>query len=109
MSFIQYIRDTQGELRHVAWPTRLQTIVYTILVALISIVVALYLGLFDYLFTGGLARFLEVLPSTNPVTETQNLASSSPALNFDSVSTSSAVAPVVPPAPKPTLEDALGI
>ena len=62
MSLIQYIKDTQGELRHVAWPTRLQTIVYTVLVAVLSIAVSLYLGLFDYLFTTGLARYLQVFP-----------------------------------------------
>ncbi len=74
MSFIQYLKDTQGELRHVAWPTRLQTIVYTILVALLSVVVALYLGLFDYLFTSGLARFLEVLPASPVVQEAVSTA-----------------------------------
>lgn len=62
MSLIQYIKDTRGELRHVAWPTRLQTIVYTVLVILISIFVALYLGLFDLIFTGGVRTMLEVLP-----------------------------------------------
>ena len=91
MSFIQYLKDTQGELRHVAWPTRLQTVVYTILVALLSVVVALYLGLFDYLFTSGLARFLEVLPATNPIT-VQDAASTSQALQLESISTSTAPA-----------------
>ncbi len=62
MGFIQYIKDTRGELRHVAWPTRLQTIVYTVLVILISIAVAVYLGIFDFLFTSGLRNVLEVLP-----------------------------------------------
>ena len=75
MSFFQYLKDTQGELRHVAWPTRLQTIVYTILVTLISIGVSLYLGLFDYLFTSGLAQFLEILPASAPAPlELQDLA-----------------------------------
>jgi len=44
--FLQYLKDTRGELRHVAWPTQTQTIVYTILVALLSVGVSLYLGLF---------------------------------------------------------------
>ena len=66
MSFFQYIKDTQAELRHVAWPTRLQTIVYTILVVAISIGISLYLGLFDFLFTTGLSRFLQVLPASTP-------------------------------------------
>ena len=65
--FTQYLRDTRAELRHVAWPTRLQTIVYASLVASISVAVALYLGLFDFLFTSGLARFLTVLPQNSAI------------------------------------------
>lgn len=64
MSFGQYLKDTRAELRHVAWPTREQTIIFTILVALVSVFVALYLGLFDYIFTTGLARILGVAPSS---------------------------------------------
>ena len=64
--FIQYLQDTRGELRHVAWPTRLQTIVYSVLVAAISLAIALYLGLFDFLFTGGLKNALSVLPQNIP-------------------------------------------
>lgn len=68
MSFFQYLRDTRGELNHVAWPTRTQTIVYTVLVIALSILVSLYLGFFDYIFTTGLARTLEFLPqNTSPV------------------------------------------
>ncbi|MBI4088309.1 preprotein translocase subunit SecE [Candidatus Kaiserbacteria bacterium] len=75
--FGQYLKDTRGELRHVAWPTQTQTIVYTVLVALISVGVALYLGLFDFIFTSGLARTLEILPSAEPVTVTQEPFSTS--------------------------------
>jgi len=88
MSFFQYIKDTQGELRHVAWPTRFQTIIYTILVAVLSIAVALYLGLFDYIFTGTLARFLQVLPEGAPITEPISTSTSS-ALELESIGTSS--------------------
>ena len=52
----QYLKDTRTELRHVAWPTRTQTIVYTILVFAISVGVALYIGVFDFIFTQGLSR-----------------------------------------------------
>ncbi len=61
----QYLKETQGELRHVAWPTQLQTVVYTILVALISVGIALYLGFFDFLFTTGLKSILTDLPANN--------------------------------------------
>ena len=62
MSLLQYIKDTRGELHHVAWPTRMQTIVYTIIVILLSLFIAVYLGFFDYIFTTGLGRALQFLP-----------------------------------------------
>jgi preprotein translocase SecE subunit len=81
--FTEYLRQTRGELRHVAWPTRTQTIVYALLVAAISIGIALYLGLFDFLFTAGLSRLLNVLPQAapteNPVTVTQVATGTMPA------------------------------
>lgn len=58
----QYLKDTQAELRHVAWPTRTQTIVYTILVMLISVGVSLYLGLFDFIFTTAMTRLINTAP-----------------------------------------------
>lgn len=69
MSLFQYIKDTRGEMRHVAWPTRMQTIVYTVIVIGISLFVAAYLGFFDYIFTTGLGRVLQVLPQASTVIE----------------------------------------
>ena len=81
MSIGQYLKDTQSELRHVAWPTRVQTIVYTILVALISIGVSLYLGLFDFLFTTGLSRFLQIFPAQSPIEIQQVATGTMPVIN----------------------------
>ena len=64
MALIQFLKDTRSELNHVAWPTRVQTIVFTILVIALSALVAAYLGFFDYIFTTGLGRVLQVLPQT---------------------------------------------
>ena len=75
MSFFQYIKDTRSELRHVAWPTQTQTVVFTILVVAISIGISLYLGLFDFLFTTGLSRFLQVLPASTPATVNEQSSS----------------------------------
>jgi preprotein translocase SecE subunit len=73
----QYLKDTQMELRHVAWPTRTQTVVYTVLVAALSVLVAAYLGIFDFFFTTGLTNAVANLPSnTNPVTTQQPVATS---------------------------------
>jgi preprotein translocase subunit SecE len=58
MAIGDYIRETRGELKHVSWPTRRQAIAYAIVVILISVGLALYLGLFDYLFSKGLGFFI---------------------------------------------------
>lgn len=68
-SFAEYLKETRGELRHVAWPTQTQTIVYTVFVIAISIGVALYLGLFDFLFTSSLQRVVESRSGAAPVTQ----------------------------------------
>ncbi|OHA88466.1 MAG: preprotein translocase subunit SecE [Candidatus Zambryskibacteria bacterium RIFCSPHIGHO2_01_FULL_43_25] len=51
MSLGGYIRDTKGELKHVSWPTKRQSIVFTAIVVAVSIIVAAYLGLFDFIFS----------------------------------------------------------
>ncbi|MEK7576238.1 MAG: preprotein translocase subunit SecE [Patescibacteria group bacterium] len=43
-----YLKETRQELRKVNWPTRTQTIQYTILVIVISVGVAIFLGVIDY-------------------------------------------------------------
>lgn len=46
-----YLREVRDELQKVTWPTREQTIQKTTLVVIVSIVVGVYIGLLDYLFT----------------------------------------------------------
>jgi preprotein translocase subunit SecE len=46
-----YFKDVRAELRHVSWPTRQQTIVYTVVVVAVSLGTATYLGLWDYLLS----------------------------------------------------------
>jgi len=54
----QYLRDTRGELQHVSWPTKRQALLFTVLVIVISVVVALALGLADFLFSRALNWFI---------------------------------------------------
>lgn len=56
--FINYLKDTFAELKHVSWPTRTQTIVYTVLVIVISIFTAIFIGIFDFGFSRGLDWFI---------------------------------------------------
>jgi preprotein translocase subunit SecE len=46
-----YIQESVAEMKKVTWPTKKETRNYTILVIGISIGVALFLGLLDYIFT----------------------------------------------------------
>lgn len=56
--FVNYIRDTKGELIHVSWPTRKQAIVFTVIVILISVAVSVYLGFLDYVLSLILQKFV---------------------------------------------------
>ncbi|PIP73596.1 MAG: preprotein translocase subunit SecE [Candidatus Lloydbacteria bacterium CG22_combo_CG10-13_8_21_14_all_47_15] len=58
MGLVEYLRETRGELKHVSWPTKKQTTAFTILVIVVSLVTALFLGLFDFFFTKGLGLFI---------------------------------------------------
>ena len=71
MSIFSYFQETQAELRHVAWPTNAQTVVYTALVMALSLFMALYLGFFDFLFTSTLARLVGVAPAATPIANEQ--------------------------------------
>lgn len=57
-TFTDYIRDTKGELKHVSWPTRKQAIVFTLLTVVLSISLAVYLGLFDFIFSLGIEKVI---------------------------------------------------
>jgi preprotein translocase subunit SecE len=54
MALGEYIKETRGELKHVSWPTRRQAIVVTIAVIVISVGLAVYLGVLDFIFSKGL-------------------------------------------------------
>ncbi|NQV88514.1 MAG: preprotein translocase subunit SecE [Parcubacteria group bacterium] len=58
MKIVDYVKDTKGELKHVSWPTRSQTIAFTIIVILISIAVSFFLGFFDFIFSQILQKFV---------------------------------------------------
>ena len=51
MKIVEYIKETKGELKHVSWPTRRQAVAFTAIVIALSLFVAAFLGLFDFIFT----------------------------------------------------------
>jgi preprotein translocase subunit SecE len=54
----EYFKDTKAELKHVNWPGRKLTIFYTIIVLVVSVLVAYFLGFFDFLFSSGLQKII---------------------------------------------------
>ena len=55
---IEYIKEVIAEAKNVNWPSRKQTIYFTIAVLVISIIIAYYLGALDLLFGQGLKALL---------------------------------------------------
>ncbi len=58
MGFIKYLQETKAELKFVKWPSQKQTMIYTALVIIISIITAIYLGVFDFIFTSGVNKLI---------------------------------------------------
>lgn len=54
----QYIIESRDELRRVQWPTRKEVAYLTFIVIAFSIVLALYLGFFDFIFSYLLRVFI---------------------------------------------------
>lgn len=55
---LAYLGEARLELKKVSWPTRRQTIRYTVAVVLMSIGVAAFLGGLDFLFAFIVNRFV---------------------------------------------------
>jgi len=49
--FFNYLKASKRELKKVSWPSRKETTKYTLVVIGISIGMAIFLGLADYLFS----------------------------------------------------------
>lgn len=57
MSIISYIKEVKAETKNIKWPTRKQVVGYTVIVIVLSILLAIYIGSLDALF----ARLLSIL------------------------------------------------
>jgi len=56
----EYFKETKTELKYVIWPSRSQTIFYTLVVIGLSIFIGYFLGLFDFIFSKGLEKLLSL-------------------------------------------------
>lgn len=53
-----YFKETKNELRHVKWPSKKETINFTLLVIFVSLILAVFMGFFDVVFTYLLKKFI---------------------------------------------------
>lgn len=58
MNIFNFFREVKGEMKHMSWPTKSQTISYTLLVIVISVALAAYVGVFDHIFTLGIEQLI---------------------------------------------------
>jgi preprotein translocase subunit SecE len=47
---VRYFKETRAELRKVTWPTREETKTLTTIIVIVTVAMAIFLGLLDYLF-----------------------------------------------------------
>lgn len=59
MKISQYLKETKAELEEVTWPTKAQTINFTIWVIIISVIVAAFLGALDFGFKEGVTTIVK--------------------------------------------------
>jgi preprotein translocase subunit SecE len=48
---VRYFKETRAELRKVTWPSRQETINLTVVVLVVTVGMAAYLGFIDYIFS----------------------------------------------------------
>ena len=55
---VQFLKEVRVELAKVSWPTRNQTVLYTLVVIGISLFMAVFLGLLDFGYKFIIDKFL---------------------------------------------------
>lgn len=60
VGFRQYLREVRQEMKRVAWPTREQTITYTVVVLAVTTIVGLLTFGLDFTFKTGVLEILSV-------------------------------------------------
>ncbi len=59
----QYLREVWVELNRVEWPSRREMVSMTIVVVIVLLAMSIYLGIFDWIYTGMVKRLLRLPPT----------------------------------------------
>ncbi len=57
-AFATYLKNVRAEMAHVVWPDRKQAVLHTVLIILISALLAIVIAVLDYAFTGVVSRII---------------------------------------------------
>lgn len=57
-AIVVYFKETRAELRKVTWPTREETRTLTTIIVIVTVAMAIFLGLLDYLFQSVVAGII---------------------------------------------------
>jgi len=57
---LKYLHEAKQELQKVAWPTQKQTVRYSIIIVVISVILAIYFGFADFLLNLGLEKLISL-------------------------------------------------
>lgn len=55
---VQFIKEAQTELKKVVWPTKQEAIRLTLIVIAVSLIVGIFIGALDFIFTKLMAVFI---------------------------------------------------
>lgn len=58
VKIINFFIESKRELKKVKWPTKSEALQYTLIVIIISLIVAIYLGSLDFIFSNLLKKFI---------------------------------------------------
>ncbi len=58
---VRYVRETRGEIRKVTWPTRQESQRLTAIVLGVTALMALFLGVLDFMFSNTVQRLVGLL------------------------------------------------
>ena len=57
-ALVTYLKNVRAEMTHVVWPDRKQAVLHTLLIVVISALLALFIAALDYVFTGVVSRLV---------------------------------------------------
>lgn len=59
LNLIQYFKESKEELKKVTWPSKQDTTKYTLIVIVLSLLIAAFFGGFDWVLNLGLEKLIE--------------------------------------------------